>query len=101
MTRRKRPRFTMPPPPPLTVTEANDLAADLILDLTERAGDADAVGACLTRWLEREDVRRLALVGLAALQATYAHRLTRVPLDTFQPDDLILATTPERTATYV
>ena len=89
MTRRKRPRFTMPPPM-MTVTEANDLAADLIAELTEHAGDRRAVGACLLRWSEREDFRGLSLVCMAAVQQVFADRLTRVPLDTMPPGALNL-----------
>ena len=95
MSRRKRPRLT--PPPMMTVTEANDLAADLIAELTEHAGDPDAVGATLTRWLDRLDVRRLGFVCMAAVQQVFADRLTRVPLDTMPPGALNLTAPPKET----
>ena len=91
MTRRKHPRFT-PPPPMMTVTEANDLAADLIAELTEHAGDRRAVGACLLRWSDREDFRGLSLVCMAAVQQVFADRLSRVPLDAMPAGALNLTT---------
>jgi len=89
----------MPPPPRITVSEANDLGADLILELTEDAGNPQAVGATLTRWLDREgDVFRLSLICMAALKATYADRLTRVHVDDLEHGDLTLIPTTERTS---
>jgi len=94
MSRRKRPRFTMPMPPPMmTVTEANDLAADLIAELTEHAGDRRAVGACLLRWSDREDFRGLSLVCMAAVQQVFADCLTRV--DDVPPGAVALTTPTE------
>ena len=98
MTRRKRPRFTMPPPPMMTVTEANDLAADLIAELTEHAGDPGVVGACLLRRSEREDFRRLSLVCMAAVQQVFADCLTRVPVAQVPPGALTLTQPNGRTA---
>ena len=95
MTRRKRPRLTTPAPPSMTVTEANELAADLIVELTEHAGDPDAVGATLTRWLEAEDVRRLALICMATTQKVFADCLTHVPTDQAPPGALALTAPPE------
>ena len=91
MSRRKRPRLT-PPPMMMTATEANDLAADLIAELTGHAGDPDAVGATLTRWLDRLDVRRLGFVCMAGVQQVFADRLTRVPLDAMPAGALNLTT---------
>ena len=96
MSRRKRPNLTTPAPPRMTIAEANDLAAELILDLTPHAGNPRAVGKILDLWLDHEDdVFRLSLVCMAALKQTYADRLTRVPLDYLEPDDLTL--TPKGT----
>ena len=94
MSRRKRPRPMLPATPPrITVDEANELAEHLILDLTEHAGNRHEVGATLTRWLEREDdVFRLGLVCMAALQQTYADYLTRTPIDTLPPGAMTLTT---------
>ena len=92
MSRRKRPRLTPPPQPMMTATEANDLAADLIAELTEHAGDPDAVGATLTRWLDRLDVRSLGFVCMAGVQQVFADRLTRVPLDAMPAGALNLTT---------
>lgn len=66
------------PLPPLTTTQARDLAADLIRDLTPHAGDVDAVREVLFGWLETEDVARLSLICMAAVQTTFADCLTRV-----------------------
>lgn len=93
-TRRPRPS-SVPARPRITVDEANELAEHLILDLAEHVGNPDAIGATLTQWLDREgDLFRFSLVVMAALQATYAEHLTRVPIGTVPPGSTIL-TTPE------
>ena len=80
---RRQPRPTPPRAIPLiTTTEARALAADLIRELAQDAGDPDAVRAVLLRWLEAEDVPRLSLASMAALQLVFADCLTvvdRVP----------------------
>lgn len=100
MSRRKRPRLTRSAPPLMTVTEADHLAAVLIVELTEHIGDPDAVGATLMRWFEREDFRRLAFVCMAAVQQVFADCLTRVPLDALPPGALTL-TNPTKGITDV
>ena len=79
MSRNRRQRPTPPTPTPLiTTTEARDLAADLIRELAQHAGDAEQVRAVLLRWLETQDTYRLSLIGLAALEVTFSHCITVV-----------------------
>jgi hypothetical protein len=81
MTRRNRrqQRPTLPRATPLiTATEARELAADLIRELAQDAGDPAAVRATLLRWLETEDTGRLSLISMSAVQQVFADCLTRV-----------------------
>ena len=92
MTRRKQPNLTTPTTPRLSIAEANELAAELISDLTPHAGNPRAVRQILNLWLDQDgEAWRMALVCMAALQQTYAERLTRVPLDFIEPLDLTLS----------
>ena len=83
--------------PPITVAEARDLAAELIRELAQHAGDPAAVRATLRAWLEAEDVPRLSLIGLAVVQDVFSDCLTPVPVDEIPAGGLTL-TPPERNA---
>jgi len=84
--------------PPITTTEARDLAADLIRELAQHAGDPDAARKVLLRWLDIEGTSRLSLASMAALQIMFADCLTRVPVDQMPPGALALNPPTERTA---
>ena len=79
--RNQRPTVPEPTRAPIGTTEARDLAADLIRELAQHAGDPDAVRAVLLAWLEAEGTSRLSLASMAALQLVFATCLTRVPVD--------------------
>jgi hypothetical protein len=81
MGRNRRQQRPTPPratPALITTTEARDLAAELIRELAQHAGDPTAVRAALLRWLDIEDTARLALICMSAVQITYADCLTKV-----------------------
>jgi len=76
-------RHQRPTPPeltraPLSTTEARTLAADLIRELAQHAGDPDAVRAVLLRWLDTEGTARLSTACMSAVQIVFADCLTRV-----------------------
>lgn len=76
---RRQQRPTPPAPTPLiTTTEAHTLAAELIRELAQDAGDPDAVRAVLLRWLAMEDADRLALVCMSLTQQVFSDCLTKV-----------------------
>jgi len=96
---RRQPRPTPPRAIPLiTTTEARDLAADLIRELAQHAGDPDAVRKVLLRWLDIEDTSRLSLASMAALQLVFADCLTRMPVDQIPAGALTLTPPTERNA---
>jgi len=62
----------------LTPDQERTLAAELIRDLTPHAGDPDAVRKVLLRWLDTEDVARMSMACVSAVQIVFADCLTRV-----------------------
>jgi hypothetical protein len=84
------------PEPTLTTEEASQLAADLVRELADHAGDPAAVRATMLRWLDDQDVSGLSLVCMAAVQLTFADCLRPVPVDQIPAGSLTL-TPPERT----
>lgn len=78
--RQQRPTVPEPTRAPIGTTEARDLAADLIRELAQHAGDPDAVRTVLLQWLTREDHDRLSMVAMSAVQIMFADCLTRTPL---------------------
>lgn len=93
-------RQQRPTPPratqPLTATAARDLAADLIRELAQDAGDPDAVRATLLAWLDREGTSRLSLASMAGLQLIFSTLLTPMPVDQIPAGALTLTAPPER-----
>ena len=100
MSRNRRNQRPTPPRaiPLITTTEARNLAADLIRELAQHAGDPDAVRAALLRWLDTEGTGRLSLICMAAVQTTFADCLTRVPTDQVPPGALTLNPTGRNAA---
>jgi len=82
MSRNRRQQRPTPPSaaPLITTTEARALAADLIRELAQHAGDPDAVRAVLLRWLDAEGTSRLPMACMSAVQIIFADCLTRTPL---------------------
>ena len=96
MTRRRRaPRPTAPVAPRLSVADVRDLGADLVRDLAPHATDPDAVNAILRDWFAHEDVTRLGLISMAAVQLIFTDCLTPVPTDQAPPGALALTAPPE------
>jgi hypothetical protein len=56
------------------------------------------VRAVLLRWLETEDVHRLSMACMSAMQLVFADYLTRVPVDQIPAGALTLTPPTERTA---
>lgn len=88
MSRNRRQQRPTPPraTPLITITEARALAADLIGQLAQHAGDPDAIRAVLLAWLEAEDTARLSMVAMSAVQIMFADCLTRTPLGAWTLD---------------
>lgn len=80
--------------PPLTVTQATDLAGDLILSLAALAGDLEAVNAELRHWHDVLDTRDLARVCMAVVQMTFAECMAITPVEQLPPSQLVLVEPP-------
>lgn len=67
----------------LSVTEANDLARELVADLGSVPGDAGAVTEVLTDWLDDLGPDVMAFVCMAAVRLTFADclRVADVPAE--------------------
>jgi hypothetical protein len=95
---RRQPRPTPPRAIPLiTTTEARALAADLIRELAQHAGDPAAVTATLMRWTDTLDPPRMAGICMAATRLVFADCLSRVPVDQIPAGAVTLNPPPERT----
>jgi len=96
VTRRRRaPRPTAPRAPRLSVGDVRDLGADLVRDLAPHATDPDAVNAVLRDWFAHEDVTRLGLICMAAVQLIFTDCLNPVPASEAPPGALALTAPPE------
>lgn len=83
----------------LVLDRIDELAVDLLRELTPLAGDPDAVREVLTGWLSRLGGRALGMVCARAVHLTFTECLTPTPLDQAQASRLAALIPPERKPT--
>lgn len=79
-TRRRRQQRPTPTQPPMTIEQTRQMARDLVRELGQVAGNPDQVRTVLLAWLAKEDIARLSIVAMSAVQIMFADCLTRTPL---------------------
>ena len=97
MGRNRRHQRPTPTRPALTTEQIRDLGRELIVELAPHAGNPAAVRAVLLRWLAHEDVGRLSLISMSAVQQVFASCISRVPVDQIPAGAVTLNPPPERT----